>query len=536
MVKNKRILLFKEMLQHIGYDDLAVADLLITGIKLVGTLPKLGIWKPDERQAKITVKAALHGAAEAKRTIGQSNCTRWTDSDRKLVDCTFQEVSDGHLLGPFTESELDHRFGSRAWLPARRFPIDQGGKLRPIDDFIENGHNAAFGASEKVSLKSLDTVVAVSRAWLESKVDDDNVVFHDTSGKRWQSNLSKDWSGESFTDPMGRVADLKGAYQQLPAHSAHSCLSLIALQREDGTTNYFQTLSLMFGQTAAVYGFLRFSRALSALASELLYLTCVEFFDDFTQIEPRATADSAHESFESLLELLGWQISFGEKRLPFAKAFVSLGVMVDFPEKGSRDIQLKNKPGRVAAIRESSIKVFESKSLFGFKDAFSFKGKFAFAEGQTFGRVLAPVSRVLSKWASEHRARPPSEELKLAIAHGLRHLETAGPRVIGPRRSERPVLVFTDGGCELDGTTVGGVIFDGPVVQFFGCKVSVEQVEAWKTKLDQTQVIGQAELYPVLLAKLTWAKHLKNRRAIYFIDNEAARLGLVKAYSPFLPS
>ena len=97
-------------------------------------------------------------------------------------------------------------------------------------------------------------------------------------------------------------------------------------------------------------------------------------------------------------------------------------------------------------------------------------------------------------------------------------------------------MVFTDGACELDGTTVGGVIFDGPAVQFFGCKVSVEQVEAWKTKLDQTQVIGQAELYPVLLAKLTWAKHLKNRRAIYFIDNEAARLGLVKAYSPVLPS
>ena len=38
------------------------------------------------------------------------------------------------------------------------------------------------------------------------------------------------------------------------------------------------------------------------------------------------------------------------------------------------------------------------------------------------------------------------------------------------------------------------------------------------------------------MAKRTWAEFLKGRRAIYFIDNEAARLGLVKAYSPVLPS
>jgi len=130
----------------------------------------------------------------------------------------------------------------------------------------------------------------------------------------------------------------------------------------------------------------------------------------------------------------------------------------------------------------------------------------------------------------------PSELLKLALSHAVIHLETAGPRVIGPRRREKPVLVFTDGACEPEGTTVGGVLVDGSVAQCFGCVVSAPQVEAWKTKLNQKQVIGQAELFPVLLAKLTWAEHLKDRRAIYFIDNDAARLGLVKAYSPVLPS
>ena len=38
------------------------------------------------------------------------------------------------------------------------------------------------------------------------------------------------------------------------------------------------------------------------------------------------------------------------------------------------------------------------------------------------------------------------------------------------------------------------------------------------------------------MARLTWADKLKGRRVIYFVDNEAARIGLVRAYSPVLPS
>ena len=536
VVKDKRVLLFKEMLSDINYDDMGVVDLLTMGVKVVGTLPKIGIWRPDDRRAKITVKAALHGAADAKKELRRNTPGKWSDIDQALVDCTYKEVEDGHLLGPFTEADIDKRLGSRVWLPARRFPIQQGQKLRPIDDFSENGHNAAFGASEKVSLKSLDTVVAVSRALLESPSDDGSVIVHDTAGRQWRASLSEEWSRESFTDLVGRVADLKGAYKQLACHPAHRCFSIIALPKRSGAVEYFEALSLMFGQTAAVYGFLRFSRALSALSSELLLSACVEFFDDFSQIEPVQTSESAHSSFEDLLQLLGWEISFGDKRLPFAKSFVSLGVLVKLPDAGGSNIELRNKPGRVEAIKAEAEKVLEVSKPFGFKDALSFKGKFGFAEGQTFGRVLAPVSRVLSAWASERRPRMPSELLKLALSHAVIHLETAGPRVIGPRRKEKPVLIFTDGACEPEGTTVGGVLVDGPVAQCFGCVVSAPQVEAWKTKLNQKQVIGQAELFPVLLAKLTWAEHLRDRRAIYFIDNDAARLGLVKAYSPVLPS
>ena len=108
--------------------------------------------------------------------------------------------------------------------------------------------------------------------------------------------------------------------------------------------------------------------------------------------------------------------------------------------------------------------------------------------------------------------------------------------MLGPRRTEAPVLVFTDGACEPDCTSIGGVLLDGETVEYFGARIPLPLCKKWCTKDGQTQVIGQAELFPVLVARLTWKSKLKGRRVLFFLDNESARLGLVKAYSPVLPS
>ena len=117
------------------------------------------------------------------------------------------------------------------------------------------------------------------------------------------------------------------------------------------------------------------------------------------------------------------------------------------------------------------------------------------------------------------------------------HFKTAAPRLVESASSLPPVIVYTDGACEESGTTIGGVLYvPGQAPQCFGAKLSEATIASWRTKLDQTQVIGQAEIFPLLVARLTWSKYLAGRRVIYFIDNESARIGLVRAYSPVLPS
>ena len=141
------------------------------------------------------------------------------------------------------------------------------------------------------------------------------------------------------------------------------------------------------------------------------------------------------------------------------------------------------------------------------------------------------------RWTREIGSQCVSQELEKSLVWTINELLLNIPRVIGPPRSEMPVLIFTDGACEADCTSIGGVLITpSGRVECFGIELPKEIVDGWKKKADQTQVIGQAELLPVLVAKLTWQHEIEGRRAIYFIDNESARLALVKAYSPVVSS
>ena len=111
------------------------------------------------------------------------------------------------------------------------------------------------------------------------------------------------------------------------------------------------------------------------------------------------------------------------------------------------------------------------------------------------------------------------------------------PKTIGPPSDERPVIVFTDGACETELTSIGGVLFPPTGrVQCFGLELPTALIDSWKSNKEQLQVIGQAEILPVLVAKQTWKEQLRGRRVIFFIDNESARIALVRAYSPVLAS
>ena len=105
-------------------------------------------------------------------------------------------------------------------------------------------------------------------------------------------------------------------------------------------------------------------------------------------------------------------------------------------------------------------------------------------------------------------------------------LKIARPKRIRGISWERPIVICTDGACE-DRVSIGATIClpDGRR-ECSGAILTEQTVETFKVRLDQKQVIGQAEILPVIVAKLTWQHYLKGKKGLIFIDNEAARLGL----------
>jgi len=145
----------------------------------------------------------------------------------------------------------------------------------------------------------------------------------------------------------------------------------------------------MFGATAAVYAFLRFSRAIARLGLRIMSVLVVEFFDDFSQIEAAELAESGRESFLALFDLLGWKVADSEaKSKPFAECFVTLGAEVDLSNAClNEEISVGNKPGRAAKIART---VEEAVACpLGLGAALSLRGLLVYAEGYTHARLSA---------------------------------------------------------------------------------------------------------------------------------------------------
>ena len=126
-----------------------------------------------------------------------------------------------------------------------------------------------------------------------------------------------------------------------------------------------------------------------------------------------------------------------------------------------------------------------------------------------------------------------SAGLRKQLVWILRFLAESLPRRIDCISYEAPTILFTDGACEGDSfsvVTVGAVLCSPrrPALLTFGLTAPPHVADAWKTVSTQTQVIGQAEIVPLMLAKLTFKSYLDNAQMIAFVDNDSARQALIK--------
>ena len=77
---------------------------------------------------------------------------------------------------------------------------------------------------------------------------------------------------------------------------------------------------------------------------------------------------------------------------------------------------------------------------------------------------------------------------------------------------------------------------DGEIL-FFGLEVPDWVATEWgRGEGEDAQVIGQAELAPILLAKRVWRERLRGHAVVYFVENNFARDAMIRGYSPVVSS
>ena len=211
-----------------------------------------------------------------------------------------------------------------------------------------------------------------------------------------------------------------------------------------------------------------------------------------------------------------------------------------FPPPGGETIEVTNKESRLLQLKQ------QVNELKGFLKATapramleSLKGRLLYVAGHTYGRTTQLACQLLHKFGGQGPSVTVTPELVHVVSEALSLLMEAKPRLVQSWSEVPPILLFTDGAVEdsLKSVTHGAVLVDPWKQQsfFMGDNIPSDFVQLW-TRSGKKQVIAQAEIFPVVIAKATWSTSLEGRSILWFLDNESVRMSLVRNFSPILDS
>ena len=529
VLANKRLCLWKYLLETTGFADMQVVDLVTQGIPLYGSHTKPPNFPDDWKPSLISVDELLDSSVWRRKALMGAEQAKAEDSVQDdLHEATMKEVALGHLHGPYSEQEVTEHFGSDKWLFNPRFALYQGSenKVRALDDGKRSALNLAYTTNFKLELYDVDTLAALVASVADSlrtgrvsfDMDDDTVC----SVPVHPEVASDGWSG--------RTLDLSRAYKQLALDKASRCLSVVGYHYR-GRWVFFRCDVLPFGAIAAVYSFNRVSRSLHFLICKLLWGPCTCFYDDYPTISPNASAAILSKAMSALLTLLGWDhAKVGTKAVDFAASFNALGISVQLDQLNKGSFILCNKEGRIERLCAMLTSV-KSKGTISKSEAAQIQGHLNFASGFFVSKALRFLVSSFSRLADLPRSLGVDDISKLCDL-AISMLQAMPPRVYVSESFKDPFLIFTDGAWE-DGKATGGALTFDPRTgesKVFEVEIPSALVSKWLEEVGE-QLISQIEFFVYLAVRYNCCEALLNRLGIAWIDNEAARFVAIKGSS-----
>ena len=171
VVRTKRILLWKEMLESINYPDIGVVEEFCDGATLTGPTFETGLWPKQFTPVTLTEGELRQQAVAQRYGLTYDQIVFFNEEIAQSVwQQTLDEVTKGELEGPLPLAEIPSDIPL-----SKRFGVEQGGKIRCVDDFSASGINATAQPLESPKPHTLDVVAGML-----------STLMHlDLSGERW---------------------------------------------------------------------------------------------------------------------------------------------------------------------------------------------------------------------------------------------------------------------------------------------------------------------------------------------------------------
>ena len=526
---SKRLCLLRRIAESISWTDMKVLDELEKGFRIVGHGTKSGLFRPGVKLAQWSEDRLMEEApALREELLRKVGLERPSPLAKELHDVTSKEAREkGWLKGPLSTEEVDKAFGN--WLPVRRFPVEQKDKVRPIDDYKENGLNKAYTAVEKITLSAMDHMLWSLQTLLKFFTAKGDVALTLSTGEVLSGRVHPDWKlGKGSI--LVTAIDLRSAYKQLPlSPKDYDKTILVCKHPVSGKVQCYSTLTLPFGACASVDCFLRVSALLHAIGCELALLW-TNYFDDFPLLASHSlVSTSSLAAAKAFLTLVGFQWA-DDKLLPFSSACDVLGVRLDLSEAEHGLIRVSNKCSRVEEVMDLLGRASFTKSLVP-SNVPSFIGKMQYADCQVWGRAGKIALADLRDLGGTSRSPVTLSDSHLE-ALAVRRFSQGRPVTLKASETVRPHVIFCDGALEGGEAAIGGVLL--PPCEEMPCEVFGGALPREIFDLltgSKTHAIGAVELYASVVALSHWMKRIEGGRTLLFVDNWPALDALVKGTS-----
>ena len=507
-VKDKKLVLFKEMLEFYKYPDMGVVEEMVMGATLTGEVPITGMLPTKFGPALIT-EQDLRMQSLLRRPLIEADHKGSGDLevDAEVWKQTLEECERGWLSGPLEAADVPQDAPV-----SKRFGLRQKHKIRLIDDFSESAVNQSVTVSESPTLHTVDVACAILACW-----------FGDSS----EHHKGADLAIKTF--------DLASAYRQVALNKAGRAVAFIRVfNPATKSWAYFQAKVLPFGAIKSVHSFLRLARAIWWLGAVACWLVWSSFFDDYILFSSPELAKSTDLSAAALFTILGWQFAKeGRKCVPFSAACEALGVIfnLEFAKRGM--CLISNTESRIQELVCELERVISAGYILQ-SDAQRLRGRMQFSEAQIYGRTGKRCTRALKEAASRRRTKLTDAEI-LALKLFVKLLQRGKPRTVS-WDARQSLVIFTDASYERDAKDLvcglGAVLLDPDTGLKLCFSTSLdERQRSVLGEVTKQQIIFEAETFCAVLAYFFWMRLLECRNSILFVDNEGTKFCLMKGSS-----